>query len=61
MIKEKIIGIDDLPKQASETTKEKIPNWIKNNAGWWADGLIEEDDFVNGIKYLVEKGIINVN
>jgi len=38
----------------------EIPDWIKNNAGWWADGLIGEDDFVNGIKYLVEKGIIKV-
>jgi len=27
----------------------------------WADGVISEDEFVNGIKYLVEKGIINVN
>ncbi len=40
--------------------QESIPDWIKNNAKWWADGLISEDDFVNGIKYLVEKGIIRV-
>ena len=19
-----------------------IPDWIKNNAGWWADGLIDD-------------------
>lgn len=38
--------------------EEKIPDWIKNNAGWWADGLISEDDFLNGIKWLVENGII---
>jgi len=37
-----------------------IPPWVKNNAGWWADGQISEDDFVNGIKYLVKKGIIKV-
>jgi len=60
LIKEKIINIPNLPEQASETAEEKIPNWIKNNAGWWADGLISQDDFVNGIKYLVEKGIIQV-
>ena len=43
-----------------ENSKEKIPEWIKNNAGWWSDGLIEEEDFLNGIKYLVEKGIIKI-
>ena len=60
MIKEKIINIPDLPAQASATAKEAVPDWVKNNAKWWADGLIGDDDFVNGIKYLVEKGIINV-
>ena len=60
MIKENIISIPDLPMQASETLEEKIPNWVRNNAGWWANGLISDDDFVSGIKYLVEQGIIRV-
>jgi len=60
LIKEKIINIPNLPEQASETAEEKVPDWIRNNAAWWADGLISEDDFVNGIKYLVEQGIIKV-
>ena len=37
-----------------------IPDWVRNTAGWWADGLIPDDDFVSGIKYLVEQGIILV-
>jgi len=60
LMKEKIINIPDLPEQASEVAKEKVPDWVKNNAGWWAEGLISEEDFLNGIKYLVEKGIIRV-
>ena len=60
MINEKIINIPDLPEQASETAEEHVPDWVRNNAGWWADGLISENDFVNGIKYLVEHGIIKV-
>ena len=60
MIKEKIINIPDLPEQASETAEQKVPDWIRNNAGWWSDGLITEDDFVKGIQYLVEQGIIKV-
>jgi len=59
LIQDDIISIPDLPAQLSQTAEE-IPDWIKNNAGWWADGLISEEDFLNGIKYLVEKGIIRV-
>jgi hypothetical protein len=61
LIKEKIIGIDSLPVQSSETTEQKVPDWIRNNAGWWADGMISEGDFIKGIKFLVEKRIIQVN
>jgi len=39
---------------------EKIPDWIKNNAKWWSEGKIPDDDFISGIKYLVEQGIIRV-
>ena len=39
---------------------DEIPSWIKNNADWWAQGLISDDDFVKGIQFLVEQGIIEV-
>ena len=38
----------------------KVPMWIKNIAGWWAKELITDDDFIKGIQYLVEQGIIIV-
>jgi len=38
-----------------------IPSWIKNNAGWWADGQISDEDFLSGIKYLIENNVIKVN
>ena len=37
-----------------------IPAWIKNNAGWWADGQIDDNSFVSGIQYLIKVGIIIV-
>jgi len=72
MIKEKIINIPDLPEEVTQMElkdekramgmerEQNVPDWVRNNAGWWADGQISEDDFVNGIKYLVEQGIIKV-
>ena len=44
--------------QSAELTL--IPDWIRNNAIWWSQGLITEDEFISGIKYLVEQGIIKV-
>ena len=35
-----------------------IPDWIRNNAEWWSKGLIKEGDFLFGIQYLVNQGII---
>ncbi len=40
--------------------EKTIPAWVKNNADWWAQGLITDGDFVKGIQYLVEQGIIEV-
>ena len=37
-----------------------IPTWIKNNAGWWANGEIPDSAFIDGIEYLVKSGIIQV-
>ncbi len=39
---------------------EKIPSWIKNNAGWWAEGTIDDDSFVQGIQYLFKGGMLPV-
>ena len=38
----------------------EIPAWIKNNAGWWATDQIDDSSFLQGIQYLVQKGIIVV-
>ena len=38
-----------------------IPYWIKNNAGWWAEDKINDDDFIAGIEYLIKEKIININ
>ena len=44
----------------STFAEEKVPTWIKNNAGWWAEGQIDDNSFVQGIEYLVKVGIIKV-
>ncbi|MDH5431998.1 MAG: peptidase [Nitrosopumilus sp.] len=39
---------------------EGVPAWVKNNAGWWADGTISETEFVSGVQHLIKEGILKV-
>ena len=45
---------------AASAQSDTIPSWIKNNAGWWADGIIDDNSFVSGIEWLVSNDIIEV-
>jgi len=50
-------------KIESQTTSsaEMIPDWIKNNASWWSDNLIDDIDFINGLQYLIKHKIIKID
>jgi len=51
-----------VPVYASDGEKPvaKIPDWIKNNAGWWADGTIDDNSFVQGIQFLIKENIMKI-
>ena len=40
---------------------EKVPSWIKNNAGWWANDDIGDDSFIQGIQFLIKEKILEIN
>ena len=50
------IGLIDPPEEFIPV----IPDWVKNNALWWSEDKLTDDDFLIGIKYLLQKGIIQV-
>ena len=52
-------SLQDITTTITET-EISIPNWIKNNAGWWADGIIPDSAFVSGIQWLISNGIMNI-
>jgi len=37
---------------------ENVPEWIKNNAGWWATDQIDDSSFLQGIQFLIKEGIM---
>jgi len=47
--------------EPGEETISSIPEWVKNNAGWWIEGKISDTEFTIALQYLVKTGIITVN
>ena len=49
-----LVGIFMIPNAFAEN----VPDWVKNTAGWWADGQIDDSSFLQGIQYLIKEGIM---
>jgi hypothetical protein len=49
-------NIKEIPPAAS---KLSYPYWVKKNALWFLEDKISEKTFVNGINFLIKKGIIS--
>jgi len=45
---------------ASKSDDYFIPTWLKNTAGWWRDGHIDNSAFVQGMQYLINKDIVQI-
>ena len=59
MIKEGIIVVPTT-EGGEQGADAVIPDWVRNNAGWWADDQIDDRTFANGIEFLINVGIIVV-
>ncbi len=49
-----------LATMATNVEAANVPDWVKNNAGWWADGQIDDTAFVSSVQYMIEQRIISV-
>ena len=58
LINEGVIQLKNTKNGLSDS--QLIPEWVKNNACWWADDKIADLDFISGIEYLVNIGTISV-
>ena len=61
LVKEKIIDVEvDTPlDDVEQDNKEpQLPDWISTTTEWWIDGLVPEDQFLEGIKWMIQNRII---
>jgi len=55
-----VIQIPSVPGENGAQETAFVPPWVKDTAGWWAEGLVSDTEFVNGLQYLIRQGIISV-
>jgi len=60
LIQNGILSVPLVEADDSAAGAAAIPSWVKTNAGWWADGQIDDGSFVSGIQYLIREGIISI-
>jgi len=56
-----LIGSSILFPNSSAQEEIQIPYWIKDVAGWWTNNEISEKEFLAGIEYLINNGIIQIS
>lgn len=58
MIVSIVLGV---PLSMEIANAELVPEWVKNNALWYGQGIISEAEFLNAIKFLIENDVIVLN
>ncbi|MGI0088460.1 MAG: hypothetical protein ACREBI_10975 [Nitrosotalea sp.] len=41
-------------------SQDKIPPWVKADAKLWSQNQVSDSDFLKGIQYLIQQGIMNI-
>ncbi len=60
MIQTEVLSFDTINISDANPDDAEIPQWIKKTAKWWSADLIPEDDFVRGIQFLINNGMITL-
>lgn len=62
LVKEKIIEVEVEQQETTQTepTSEEpqVPAWISQSTKWWINGEVPEDQFLEGIKWMIKNKII---
>ena len=62
LVKEKIIDVEADSQETNpeqlEANESEIPDWIAQSTEWWIKGEISEDQFLEGIKWMIQNQVI---
>lgn len=60
MDERRIIVQDSIVKEKVLKETQDTPPWLKTEAKWWSENKMRDSDFTEGIEYLIEKKMIDV-
>jgi len=65
-IMERIVKNYEVERQTQQNPvaslqNQKVPSWIKNNASWWSEGIIDDDSFIQGIQFLIKEDVLKIS
>ena len=55
------VGLPIVVDRVEKSSEIIVPNWIRNMALWWSDGKISDNEFINGIQFLINEKIIQIS
>ena len=54
----KLLDTNKINSSNVVNTSTSIPSWVKQNAMLWSDGSISNNQFIQGIQYMIQQGMI---
>ena len=54
-------SLDSTQPDTMPATQQAVPDWVRNSAGWWAAGEIDDQSFLQSIGFLIQEGILAVD
>lgn len=54
------VGLPIVVDRIETSSKIMIPDWVRNNAGWWSTDQIGDNDFASGIEFMIKENIIKI-
>jgi plastocyanin len=55
-----VLSISLVSISVNFASAQSVPDWVKNTALWYGEGVISEGEFLNMIKFLIENEVIVV-
>lgn len=47
-------------ESSADSESLEIPKWIRDSAKWWSEGLISDEEYINGLQFLIKEGILKI-
>jgi len=52
--------VEDSELISNGVVDQKVPEWVKNIALWYGEGILSDDEFIDAIRFLIKEGIVIV-